>query len=250
MFELNEATLHYSNGRDQANSAPALQNINLTIQTGEHVCLLGASGAGKSSLLGLLNGRLIPSSGSVAYDGESLQTMSVKRLRSNRGHMAWIPQDLGLVPSLRVNHNVSSGQIAIKGFWGLLRSLVWMSRTEKAEIHALLQQVGIPDKLFTRVDQLSGGQQQRVAIARALYQQPKVILADEPISAVDPARAEDLLKLLTQLAREANITLVMSLHDAPLARHFFGRLVGLREGRIVHDGEVTDAELQQLYRLS
>ncbi|MEM7101391.1 MAG: ATP-binding cassette domain-containing protein [Pseudomonadota bacterium] len=245
MFELRAATLRYDTG----GTTPALNSIDLSIQTGEQICLLGASGAGKSSLLGLLNGRLQPSAGSVSYLGVSLQDMSVKTLRQARGQMAWIPQDLGLVPSLRVSHNVSSGQVASKGFWGMMRSLVLMSQTEQARIHELLQRLGIPEKMFTRTDQLSGGQQQRVAIARALHQGPRVILADEPVSAVDPTRAEDLLRLLSELSREAGVTLVVSLHDARLAQRFFRRFVGLRNGQIEIDGELTDRELQKLYRL-
>lgn len=251
MFELRAATVRYGRHRDNQHVAPATLNaIDLTLQAGEQVCLLGASGAGKTSLLGLLNARLHPFSGTVSYRGKALQQMSARALRAARSEMAWIPQDLGLVPSLRVSHNVSSGQIATKGFWGLLRSLIWMSQAEKAQIHELLHRVGIPEKLFARVDQLSGGQQQRVAVARALYQQPKVILADEPVSAVDPARAEDLLRLITELAESSGATLVMSLHDASLARQFFKRLVGLRQGRIEFDGETTERDILKLYQLT
>ena len=163
--------------------------------------------------------------------------------------MAWVPQDLGLVASLRVNQNVACGRVAKKGFWGLLRSLLWMSKKEKEEIFALLERVGMSEKIFERVDHLSGGQQQRVAIARALFQKPGAILADEPVSAVDPERARDLVSLLTSLAKEEGVTLVMSLHDVGLARQFFDRVVGLREGRVVFDGKADEEGVRNLYRL-
>jgi phosphonate transport system ATP-binding protein len=124
-----------------------------------------------------------------------------------------------------------------------------MSAQEKREIHELLKRVGIEEKIFVRVDHLSGGQQQRVALARALYQKPQAILADEPVSAVDPERARDLVALLTSLAKEEGITLIMSLHDVALARQFFDRVVGLREGRVVFDGRADEAGVKNLYRL-
>ena len=124
-----------------------------------------------------------------------------------------------------------------------------MSRGEREEIHALLQRLGIGEKLFERVDHLSGGQQQRVAIARALFQQPKAILADEPGRAVVPERARDLIALRTQVAREEGLTLVASLHDVELAKRYFDRVIGLREGEVVLDGAVDDESMQKLYRL-
>ena len=110
--------------------------------------------------------------------------------------------------------------------------------------------MGIGEKLYQRTDHLSGGQQQRVAVARALFQKPKAILADEPVSAVDPERARDLMELLTTLAREEGLTLVASLHDLSLARRYFDRVIGLREGEVVFDGLAGEPEVEQLYRLS
>ena len=124
-----------------------------------------------------------------------------------------------------------------------------MGKGEKEEIASLLKRVGIKEKIFTRVDHLSGGQRQRVAIARALDQDPQLILADEPVSAVDPERAKSLVELLTNLAREEKKTLVMSLHDVGLARRFFDRVIGMREGRIVLDGRPDDIGVEELYRL-
>ena len=242
MLELQSAGLSYG-------AVKALDAIDLTIRPGEQVCLIGPSGAGKSSLLGLMNGRLAASEGGVLLDGKDLGKLSGKELKLVRTTIAWVPQDLGLVPNLRANQNVACGRAARKGLFGLLKSLLLMGKGEKGEILALLQRVGIEEKIFSRVDHLSGGQQQRVAIARALYQNPQIILADEPVSAVDPERAKSLVELLTGLAREEQKTLVMSLHDVSLARRYFDRVIGIRDGRVIVDGRPDEIELEDLYRL-
>ncbi len=123
-----------------------------------------------------------------------------------------------------------------------------MSRKEKEKIFHLLKEVGIEEKTFTRVNQLSGGQQQRVAVARALYQQPSIILADEPVSSVDPKRARDLIALITTLAHREKQTLVASLHDVGLAKKYFKRIIGLRAGRVVLDGRPEELDLDSLYQ--
>jgi len=227
----------------------ALQDIDLSIESAEQVCLIGPSGAGKSSLLGLMNGRVRATEGSVSLRNENLAQLAGKRLKTLRSHIAWVPQDLGLVPNLRVNQNIACGQAAEKGFWGMLRSFLFMSRRETEVIHQLLKRVGISEKLYERIDHLSGGQQQRVAIARALFQGPEIILADEPVSAVDPERARSLVELLTTVSREEHATLIMSLHDVELAQRYFDRIIGLRDGRIIFDGKPNDAGVQKLYRL-
>jgi phosphonate transport system ATP-binding protein len=243
MLELQSATLAY-------NSIVAVDSINLEIKPGEHVCLIGPSGCGKTSLLGLMNGRLESSSGKVVLDGKELKSLSGRALKTARSKIAWIPQDLGLVPNLRVNQNIACGRASEKGFLGLMRSLLLMGSREKEEVADLLKRVGIKEKIFHRVDHLSGGQQQRVAIARALYQRPEIILADEPVSSVDPERAKSLVELLIGLAREEGQTLVMSLHDIDLAKRYFDRVIGLREGQVVMDGAPDQIDLKQLYDLS
>jgi len=242
MLEFQSASLSYGGTK-------ALDAIDLTIRPGEQVCLIGPSGAGKSSLLGLMNGRLAASEGSVLLDGKNLGELSGQELKGVRSTIAWVPQDLGLVPHLRVNQNVACGRAAKKGLVGLLKSLLIMGKGEKEEIASLLRRVGIEEKIFSRVDHLSGGQQQRVAIARALYQNPQIILADEPVSAVDPERAKSLVELLTGLAREEKKTLVMSLHDVSLARRYFDRVIGMRAGKIIVDGRPDEIGLEKLFRL-
>ena len=243
MLKIQSATLTYD-------SVVAVDSIDLEIRPGEQVCLIGPSGCGKTSLLGLMNGRLECSSGRIILNGEELKNVSGKALKTARSKIAWIPQDLGLVPNLRVNQNISCGRASEKGFLGLMRSLLLMGSREKEEVADLLRRVGIEEKIFHRVDHLSGGQQQRVAIARALYQRPQMILADEPVSAVDPERAKSLVELLIGLSREEGQTLVMSLHDIDLAKRYFDRVIGLRKGQVVMDGAPDEIDLTQLYDLS
>ncbi len=245
-FDLRGVTVRYG-------STTALSDVDLGVGPGEAVALVGPSGAGKSTLLGLLNGAVRPTSGRVEVKGRSLAELSSAELACTRACIGVIYQDLRLVPNLRVAQNVLAGRA---GRLALPRSLVqfyFPSRRLLAEVHALLERVGIADKLFERTDRLSGGQRQRVAVARALFQQPVALLADEPVSSVDPARAEDTLRLLVEVSRERNLTLLVSLHDQRLARALFPRLVGLRRGRITFDrpaAEVSDGEIAALYDLA
>jgi phosphonate transport system ATP-binding protein len=153
---------------------------------------------------------------------------------------------------LRVIQNVVSGRLGRRGFWSAVRSLTFPAAADVGRAHALLERVGIGDKLYARTDTLSGGQQQRVAIARALFQEPDALLADEPVASVDPARARDLIRLLTELAGERGLTLIASLHNLDLAREFFPRIVGLRGGVKRFDGASSGLDARtagELYAL-
>ena len=213
MLELQSATLAY-------NSIVAVDSINLEIKPGEHVCLIGPSGCGKTSLLGLMNGRLESSSGKVVLDGKELKSLSGRALKTARSKIAWIPQDLGLVPNLRVNQNIACGRASEKGFLGLMRSLLLMGSREKEEVADLLKRVGIKEKIFHRVDHLSGGQQQRVAIVRSLINSPQLLLVDEPTSALDHANRDDFLGLLFEVVQASRCTMVFVSHDPSIAASF------------------------------
>ncbi len=230
----------------------ALLDLDLTIEPGEALAFVGPSGAGKSTALALCNGTVCPSRGVVLLDGEDLCSLPGARLRALRSRIAFIPQGLGLVGNLRVSHNVLSGRLGRAGLFASLRPLFHARRAELTEVLRILDRLGIGEKLFHRVDTLSGGERQRVAIARALYQEAGVLLADEPLSALDPARARGTLALLLEMARDAGWTLVLSLHDIELARGLIGRLIGLRHGRVVFDErseDVSDEDLVRLYHL-
>lgn len=228
----------------------ALAGINLKINPGDRVALVGSSGAGKSTLLRLLNSTLYPSEGYVRVLGQNMAAIAPARRRGVQRKIGTVYQQLHLVDNLRVIHNVNAGQL---GRWSFLRaawSLFWPLEVEEAA--QALARVGIPEKLYDRTDRLSGGQQQRVAIARVLVQDPVAILADEPISSLDPERSREVITLLCELSETTGKTLVMSLHAIALARSHCDRIVGLRHGRILFDvpaSEVSEAMVEELYHL-
>ena len=230
----------------------AVAGVELDIAAGERVALIGASGSGKTTLLRLLGAQIGPDAGTLTVLGGEPAVMREKALRQLRSRLAFIPQDLGLVPNLRVLQNVVGGRFGKRSLLGALRDLLMPAVEARREMFAILERVGIAEKMYDRIDTLSGGQQQRVAVARALFQKPDVLLADEPISAVDPARARSMLELLTGLCAEEELTLVVSLHQLELAREVFPRLVGLKEGRVLFDratGELRADEVEELYEL-
>ena len=230
----------------------ALTSTTLSIRRGERVAIVGPSGSGKTTLLRLCNASLQANSGTIEILGKHADNLPPRHLRMIRSRIATIPQDLGLVPNLRVWQNIVTGKIGKMGLIGNLRNLLAPSRSTMAEMHTLLERVGIEEKLFARTAELSGGQQQRVAVARALFQEPEAILADEPVSSVDPARAASLVELLNDIAVEHGLTLMMSLHNLELARTAFPRLIGLRGGRLHFDqspDQLNPASLEKLYHL-
>tara|TARA_B100001245_G_scaffold211134_1_gene175624 strand:- start:52 stop:843 length:792 start_codon:yes stop_codon:yes gene_type:complete len=226
----------------------ALAPLSITIGQGERVALAGPSGSGKTTLLYLLAGVIQPDSGDLLLAGRDLTHQ--KPGKEKAGLVGLIHQQYDLVPHLPVLHNVLAGRL---GQWSLFRSLislVWPQDRHVAE--TALAQMGIADKIHERTSHLSGGEQQRVAMARLMVQGSRVILADEPVSSLDPARAEDLLEILTALAGVSGKTLIASIHSPHLMRKHFSRVIGLREGRIEFDipaEEVTDQVLEKLYDL-
>ena len=228
---------------------PALAPLDLTIQEGELVALAGPSGSGKTTLLYLLGGVIQPDEGEVVIDGRPLSRMGPGK--DLAGLVGLIHQNYDLVPHLPVIHNVLAGML---GRWGLPRSAVslfWPRDRHLAE--EILAEIGLADKILERTSHLSGGEQQRVAIARLMVQSPRVILADEPVSSLDPALSEEMLTLLTGLAGGSGRTLVASLHSPYLIRKYFSRVIGMREGVLQFDvpaGDLTDEMLAQLYELN
>lgn len=228
----------------------ALTDLNLNIYPGDRVGLVGPSGAGKSTLLRLLNGTLFPTEGEVWALQRNLNHLTPHQLRRVQQQIGTIYQQLHLVDTLPVIHNVNAGHL---GRWSLFKAaLSLLVPLERETALKALAQVGIPDKLYVRTDRLSGGEQQRVAIARVLVQNPLAILADEPISSLDPERSREVMELLRSLCEQAGRTLVVSLHDVEVARSYCQRLIGLRQGQIVFDAPtaaVTSAMFEALYRL-
>lgn len=242
VFELKNVTKKFG-------SFQSLADINLQIRAGERVALVGPSGAGKSTLISLLNGTLLPTQGEVWVLGRNPGCLRSQSLRQIQRQIGTIYQQFHLVDNLRVIHNINAGHL---GRWSFLKaavSLMWPLEVETAAI--ALKQVGIPEKLYERTDRLSGGQQQRVAIARVLVQNPTAILADEPISSLDPERSREIMDLLRHLNQETGKTLVTSLHAIEFARSHYQRIIGLRQGHIVFDAPaqaVSPAMIETLYK--
>lgn len=226
----------------------ALAPLSLTIARGERVAFVGPSGAGKTTLLHLLGGVIQPSQGQIWVHGQPLSGLTAGRELA--GLVGMIHQQFDLVPPLSVVHNVLAGRL---GQWSLMRSLV--SLISPRERHIALEalgKVGIAEKAYERTSRLSGGEQQRVAVARMLVQDPDIMLADEPVASVDPARAEDMLGLLVDIASERGKTLIATLHSVDLIRRHFSRAIGLRNGELQFDlptGEVTEEMLERLYEI-
>jgi phosphonate transport system ATP-binding protein len=226
----------------------AVDDITLCLEPGERVAVIGPSGAGKTTLVRLLNTTLRPTSGRLRFDDEDITRLSGRRLRQIRRRIGTVYQQHNLVPQLRVVHNVLAGRL---GRWSLAKAL-WslISPRDCGVVLAALEQVGIAEKFYARTAHLSGGQQQRVAIARVLVQDPDVILADEPVSSVDPTLSRTIVQLLVHLAEGGRKTLVANLHAMGLALEFFPRVIGFRGGRVLFDlppEAVTEKVLEELY---
>ena len=230
-------------------SAPdALQALNLRVASGEQVAIIGPSGAGKTTLLHLLACALQPSAGALQLNGRNPWTLPRSELQELRGELFLAPQVPPLPPRQRVVTAVLAGRLPHEGLWASVRSLFYPTDIALAE--RALVQFDVSDKLFDRVDRLSGGERQRVGLARALASQASLFLVDEPLSALDPARAQQAIKSLTQAARQRGATLVTTLHHVEMALHHFPRIVGLRGGALVFDlpaAQVTPERLHQLY---
>ena len=241
-LRLTQASLTHANG------VKALRKVNLHIGAGEQVAVIGPSGAGKSSLLNLLATALRPDNGELQVLGERAWQLSARQRQRLRARIGLIHQSPPLPPRQRVVTAVLAGKL---GQWGLGKSLLnLMHPLDIPGARAALARLDLGDKLFAHCQQLSGGQLQRVGIARVLYQAPEVLLADEPVSAMDPVLAEHTLSVLCRHAREHNVTLIASLHAVELALAHFSRIIGLRDGQILFDlaaGDVDRELLDTLY---
>jgi phosphonate transport system ATP-binding protein len=246
-----KVALHAVSGRHPAApaaAAGALQRVTLELVSGEQVAIIGPSGAGKTTLLQLLACALRPSGGSILLDDHNPWKLPARRLQGLRGDLFLAPQVPPLPPRQRVVTTVLAGRLPHQGLWQSLRSLVYPTGIAQAD--AALARFDVADKLFARVDRLSGGERQRVGLARALLSQAKLLLVDEPLSALDPARAGQAITTLTQAAAERRATLVATLHDVRMALQHFPRIVGLRAGQVMFDlpaAQVTPELLQDLY---
>ena len=215
----------------------ALSGVDLTIQDGEFVVIVGLSGAGKSTLLRSVNG-LVPVTGSVEVNGAQVVGASKAELRAIRTDIGMIFQTFNLVGRATVMANVLMGRLSMVPRWRSMLGL-WPEEDRELALQAL-ERVGIVEKAYVRASDLSGGQQQRVGIARALAQDPKIILADEPVASLDPVTSHMVMRDLQRINRELGITTIINLHFLDLARAYGKRLIGLRDGQVVYDGDIAD----------
>ena len=239
------ALRHPAAARD---AAPALGPLSLAIAAGEQVAVIGPSGAGKTSLLLGLACALRPAAGGLRLEGTDPWSLPPRQLQQLRGEGFLAPQVPPLPPRQRVVTAVLAGRLPRIGLWESLRSLVYPSAIGEAE--AALARFDLADKLFARVDRLSGGERQRVGLARALVARARLLLVDEPLSALDPARADQAMQSLTAVAREQGATLVCTLHQVPMALRWFPRVIGLQDGQLAFDlpsSEVSPERLRALY---
>jgi phosphonate transport system ATP-binding protein len=232
----------------RANAPAALRGLNLAVASGEQVAVIGPSGAGKTTLLHLLACALKPAEGTLQLDGRNPWALSRSELQRLRGDLFLAPQVPPLPPRQRVVTTVLAARLPHESLWASVRSLFYPSDIALAD--KALARFDVSDKLFERVDRLSGGERQRVGLARALATQARLFLVDEPLSALDPTRAQQAIESLTQAASERGATLVATLHHVEMALRHFPRIIGLRDGALAFDlpsAQVTPQRLQQLY---
>ncbi|GKQ43218.1 phosphonates import ATP-binding protein PhnC [Companilactobacillus sp. RD055328] len=246
---MNEPIIEFKNvSKIYDNGAKGLKDINLSVKPNEFIVIVGLSGAGKSTLLRSINQLQTISSGDVLIAGESIVAAKGKKLRELRRNIGMIFQSFNLVKQSSVQRNVMSGRV---GHYSTLRSVFGLfSKEDKLKVEQALKKVQLLEKIYTRADALSGGQQQRVAIARALVQDPKIILADEPIASLDPLTAKLVLDDLRSINEELGITIMVNLHSKELAKKYATRIIGLRDGELIYDkpiDNVTDSDLDSIY---
>ena len=222
----------------------ALQDISLVVEQSEFVVVLGKSGSGKSTLLRCINRLVEPTSGRIFIDGEEITGASPSHLRQLRKKIGMVFQQYNLVDRFSVQKNVLSGKLASVSNTASLLNLFSKEDVEKSQ--QVLNRLGLAGKEFQRVDKLSGGQQQRVGLARVLMQNPQLVLADEPVSSLDPMTSDQIMELLAEFNKKEGVTVICNLHLPSLAKKYGTRIIVLSKGRIVYDGLPKDLSEDQL----
>ena len=238
MIIFNKVSKVYPNG------TVGLSDVDLTIKDGEFVAIIGRSGAGKSTLLRSVNRMHQITGGTILVDGVDVSGLKGKSLRRFRRGIGMVFQSFNLVTRTTVIKNVLSARVPDMPFWRVLLGV--FSRADKLAALEALDKVGILDKAYIRADQLSGGQQQRVALARTLAQNPKIILADEPVAALDPVTAKQVMEDFVRINKEMGISILLNIHHVELALEYADRIIGIRAGKIVYDGPAEKVDQQVL----
>jgi phosphonate transport system ATP-binding protein len=220
----------------------ALEDVSIEVRDGEFVVLIGLSGSGKSTLLRCINRLVEPTSGRILLDDLDISAARASDLRKVRRNIGMIFQQFNLVKRSSVLTNVLTGRLGYVSQWQSLLAHFGEEDYRRALVN--LERVGLRDRAHQRADRLSGGQQQRVAIARALMQEPKIMLADEPVASLDPATSHSVLKYLQQINREG-MTVICSLHFLSLARTYGTRVIALKAGRLMFDGKPSEIDAER-----
>ena len=241
MLQIEHLTKVYPSG------TVALKDVNFDVKEGEFLVVIGLSGSGKSTLLRCINRLIEPTEGRIVWDGTDITNASASELKQLRRHIGMIFQQFNLVKRSSVMTNVLSGRLGYSDTWKSLLG-VWSKENHERAMSAL-ERMGIADKAHVRADTLSGGQQQRVGIARTLMQEPRLILADEPVASLDPVLSHSILRYLEVLNKEG-ITVICSLHFLDLVHRYATRVVGLKDGVKVFEGlpdEIDRAKFKEVY---
>lgn len=242
MLEIRNLSKVYADG------TRALNNVSFTVADGEFLVVIGLSGSGKSTLLRCINRLIEPTSGDILLDGVNITQASPGELRRIRRDIGMIFQHFNLVKRSSVMRNVLTGRLGYVNPWLSMAGI--FPKEEKERARQALRTVGILEKADNRADALSGGQQQRVGIARALMQEPKLLLADEPVSALDPATSHSVLNYVEQINKDRGVTVICSLHFLSLARTYATRIIALKDGNMMFDGsprDIDEARFQEIY---
>lgn len=242
MIKFEEVNKVYPNG------FRALKNINLDIKQGEFVAIIGLSGAGKSTLLRTINRMHDITDGKLIVNGKEVNELKGKELRAFRRKIGMVFQSFNLINRTTVIKNVLTSRVPDLPMWKSLLGI--FSKEDKIVALEALDKVGILDKAYVRADQLSGGQMQRVALARTLAQKPEIILADEPVAALDPVTAKEVMDDFKKINKEMNISILINIHHVDLALKYADRVIGIKSGEIIYDGsskDVTPEVLENIY---
>jgi phosphonate transport system ATP-binding protein len=242
MLRVEHLTKVYPNGTQ------ALTDVNFQVEDGEFLAVIGLSGSGKSTLLRCINRLIEPTSGKIIWNNIDITAAPASELRNIRRQIGMVFQQFNLVKRSSVITNTLTGRL---GYVSPYQSLFsYFSPADHQRALDNLKQLGLADKAHVRADSLSGGQQQRVGIARALMQEPKLVLADEPVASLDPVLAHSILKYLEQMNKERKITVLCSLHFLDLVHRYATRAIALKDGRVVFQGlpqEIDDAQFKAIY---
>jgi len=229
----------------------ALKDVSFKVPDGEFLVVIGLSGSGKSTLLRCINRLIDPTEGEILWDGVDMAKLKGEELRQARRHIGMVFQQFNLVKRSSVLTNVLAGRL---GYTSTGNSLLHrFSKDDQNMAWAALERLGIREQAYKRADELSGGQQQRVGVARALMQEPKMILADEPVASLDPVLAHSILQYLERLNKDDGMTIICSLHYLDLVQRYSTMVIGLRMGELVYQGSnqdirrMTDAEFKNIY---